>query len=37
LKRDLIAQQMRGEIEEMYAGKGRHQSATIGRQTLAAS
>ena len=37
LKRDLIAQQMRGEIEEMYAGKGHHQSATIGRQTLAAS
>jgi long-chain acyl-CoA synthetase len=37
LKRDLIAQQMRREIEEMYAGKGHDQSATIGRQTLAAS
>jgi long-chain acyl-CoA synthetase len=37
LKRDLIAQQMRREIEEMYTGKDRHQSDTFGRQTLAAS
>ena len=37
LKRDLIAQQMRREIEDMYAGKGHDQSDTVGRQTLAAS
>ena len=37
LKRDLIAQQMRREIEEMYTGKGYDQSASVGRQTLAAS
>ena len=35
LKRDLIAQQMRREIEQMYTGQGHDQSAS--RQSLAAS
>jgi long-chain acyl-CoA synthetase len=37
LKRDLIAQQMRVDIEGMYSTKDQEQSAPVGRQSLAAS
>lgn len=37
LKRDLIAREMRAEIEQMYAGKEPEQSRGVGRQQLAAS
>jgi long-chain acyl-CoA synthetase len=37
LRRDLIAQQLRAEIEEMYAVKVEETSAVVGRRSLAAS
>ena len=37
LKRDLIAQQMRREIDEMYAGKEQDDSPHVSRRSLAAS
>jgi long-chain acyl-CoA synthetase len=37
LKRDLIARELRAEIEQMYAGKGQEQATAVGRRQLAAS
>jgi long-chain acyl-CoA synthetase len=37
LKRDLIAQRLRREIDEMYSAKAHDQSVTVDRQSLAAS